>query len=99
MRRVAAADRRPLKEDRLEARVTPEQKKLIARAAALRGTSVTEFVVASAQEAASDAIKEFELLSLHDEARAVFVDAVLNPPAPNAAARRAAQRYKEQMGL
>jgi uncharacterized protein (DUF1778 family) len=99
MRRVAAADRRSLKEDRLEARVTREQKRLIARAAALRGTSVTEFIVASAQEAAADAIKDFELLSLQDEARDVFVDAVLNPPVPNAAARRAVQRYKEQMGL
>ncbi len=99
MRRAAAADRRSLKEDRLEARVTPEQKKLIAHAAALRGTSVTEFIVASAQEAAAEAIKDFEVLSLQNDARDVFVDAVLNPPAPNAAARRAVQRYKELVGL
>jgi uncharacterized protein (DUF1778 family) len=99
MRRAAAVDRRSLKQDRLEARVTPEQKKLIARAAALRGTSVTEFIVASAQDAAAEVIKDFEVLNLQDEARDVFVDAVLNPPVPNAAARRAVQRHKEQMGL
>lgn len=99
MKRSAAIHRRSLKEDRLEARLTPEQKKLIVRAAALRGTTVTEFVLASAQEAATEAIKDFELLSLHGEAREVFVNAVLNPPVPNEAARRAAQRYKEQMGL
>ncbi len=98
MRHAAAIDRRPRKAERLEARVTSEQKKLIARAAALRGSSVTEFVVASAQQAAADAIKDFELLILHDEARDVFVNAVLHPPAPNEAARKAAQRYKEQMG-
>jgi uncharacterized protein (DUF1778 family) len=38
-------------------------------------------------------------LHLRDEARDVFVNAVLNPPAPNAAARAAAERYKKQMGL
>lgn len=90
--------RRSLKQDRLEARVTPDQKKLIARAAALRGSSVTEFIVASAQQAAADTIKEFELLTLHDAARDVFVNAILRPPAPNAAARKAAQRYKRLMG-
>ena len=93
----AATNRRSRKEERLEARLTPAQKNLIARAAALRGSSVTEFVVASAQQAASETIKNFELLTLHDSARAAFVKAVLNPPAPNAAARSAARRYKKEM--
>ena len=98
MRHTAKIARRSLKEDRLEARVTPEQKQLIARAAALRGSSVTDFIVASAQQAAADTIKDFKLLTLHDEARDIFVNAILHPPAPNAAARKAAQRYKERMG-
>jgi len=87
--------RRPRKEQRLEARVTPELKRLIARAATLRGTTVTEFVVASAQEAATNTIRDFEVLHLRDEAREVFVRAVLNPPEPNEAARAAAERYKK----
>lgn len=98
MRQVAKAARRALKQDRLEARVTPEQKRLIARAATLRGSSVTEFIVASAQQAAADTIKNFNLLTLRDEARDVFVNAILHPPAPNEAARKAARRYKDQMG-
>jgi len=93
----AATNRRSRKEERLEARLTPAQKNLIARAAALRGSSVTEFVVASAQQAASETIKNFELLTLHDSARDAFVKAVLNPQAPNAAARSAARRYKKEM--
>jgi uncharacterized protein (DUF1778 family) len=97
MKHAVAIDRRSRKEERLEARVTPEQKKLIARAAALRGFSVTEFVVASAQQAASEAIKDFELLTLHEDARDVFVNAILNPPSPNEAARAAAKHYKDQM--
>jgi uncharacterized protein (DUF1778 family) len=90
---------RARKEERLEARVTPAQKRLIERAAALRGTSVTEFVVVSAQEAAINAIKDFEVLSLRDEAREAFINAILNPPAPNEAARIAAERYKKDAGL
>jgi uncharacterized protein (DUF1778 family) len=97
MKHAIAIERRSRKEERLEARVTPEQKKLIARAAALRGFSVTEFVVASAQQAASEAIKDFELLTLHEDARDVFVNAILNPPLPNEAARAAAKRYKDRM--
>ncbi|MGO9274437.1 MAG: DUF1778 domain-containing protein [Terriglobia bacterium] len=92
-------DRRPRKRERLEARVTADQKRLIERAAQLRGTSVTDFLVGTAQQAASETIKDFEVLNLRDEARAVFVSAILNPPAPNEAARRAATRCKKHMGL
>ena len=98
MRRTEKTARRSLKVDRLEARLTREQKQLINRAAALRGSSVTEFIVASAQQAAAETIKDFEMLTLHDEARDVFVNAVLHPRAPNAAARKAGRRYMEQHG-
>ena len=99
MTRAQPPQRRSRKEQRLEARVTPELKRLIERAATLRGTAVTEFVVASAQEAATNTIKDFEVLHLREEAREIFVNAVLHPPAPNDAARAAAQRYKKQLGL
>lgn len=90
---------RSRKQERFEARITPNQKRLIERAAQLRGTSMTEFVVASAQEAATATIKSFETMNLRDEARDVFVNAILHPPAPNKAARAAAARYKKRMGL
>jgi uncharacterized protein (DUF1778 family) len=81
------------KQERLEARVTRIQKLTIERAARIRGTSVTNFVVVSAQEAAAETIKDFEVLTLRDNARETFVEALLHPPAPNAAARAAAKRY------
>ena len=90
--------KRPSKLERLEARITRDQKRIIERAARLRGTSVTEFVVVSAQQAASNTIKDYEMMSLHGEAREPFVNALLNPPAPNAAANRAAERYKQGFG-
>lgn len=87
---------RARKQQRLEARITSDQKRLIERAAELRGTTVTDFVVASAQQAAAETIKDYEVLTLRDEARRVFVNALLDPPSPNQAARAAAERYKAQ---
>ena len=88
----------PAKLERLEARVTREQKRIIERAAGLRGTSVTEFVVVSAQQAAANAIKDYEMMSLHGEACEAFVKAILNPLAPNVAAKKAARRYQQRSG-
>ena len=79
--------------------MTRDQSRLIERAAQLRGTTVTEFVVVSAQQAARETIKDFEMWSLRGAAREAFVNAILNPPAPNETAWTAAQRYKEQTGL
>lgn len=91
--------RRPsFKHERLEARIAPEQKRLIERAAELRGTTVTDFVVHSAQQAAEETIKKFETLSLRDDARETFVQAILRPAAPNRALRSAAQRYRKRLG-
>lgn len=98
---MAQAERieRARKQERLQARLTPAQKELIERAAEIRGTSVTDFVVACAQEVATATIQNFEVLHLRDEAREVFINAILNPPAPNDAARAAAERYRKHMGL
>ena len=82
---------------RLEARVSPEQKQLFERAADLQGRSLTEFVVRSAQEAAQEAIKEHELMSITSCDAKVFVSALLKPPAPSKRLKQAAARYKSLM--
>ena len=91
---MAQTLRAPVRQERLEARVTPEQKRLFERAAQLRGTSITDFVLAEAQEGAVRTIREFDTLHLRDEAREVFVKALLNPPDPNEAAKKAVARHK-----
>jgi len=96
--RTIQVRRRSPKGERLEARLTRTQKQIISRAAELRGTTVTDFVLASAQQAAAETIKDFEMLSLRGEAREVFVSALLHPPAPNAAAKAAARRYSKRLG-
>jgi uncharacterized protein (DUF1778 family) len=84
------------KMERLEARIAPQQKKLLERAANLRGTSLTNFVLASTQQAATATISEFETLTLHGEASRQFADLLLNPPKPNHALRAAAKRHLKE---
>lgn len=83
---------------RLEARITLEQKDLLARAAALLGRSLTDFVVTSAYETAARTVREHEAMILSDRDRKAFVNAVLHPPAPGARLRKAARRYRQYFG-
>lgn len=84
---------------RLEARISSEQKAMLQQAAALSGRTLSEFVVASAQEAASRVIQEHETIRLGRAEQIAFVTALLDPPAPNARLRQAAAAYRQQMGL
>jgi uncharacterized protein (DUF1778 family) len=53
-----AVMRRKFKTERLEARLTPEQKKHIEHAARIKGLSVSAFAVLSADDAAVRTIRE-----------------------------------------
>ncbi|MGD9893754.1 MAG: DUF1778 domain-containing protein [Dehalococcoidia bacterium] len=82
-----------MKTERLEARVTPDQKTLIQRAAELRGRSLTDFVVESAQAAAEETLRAQQiLLSARDSA--LFAQAILEPAEPSATLKAAARRYR-----
>src|SRR5712692_11619769 len=83
---------------RLEARVTAEQKSLIERAAALQGRSVTDFVLTSVQDAARRAIEEHSQLALSVRDSEAFVDALLNPQPVNGRLRDTVRRYRKRAG-
>ena len=89
--------RLPVRSKRLEIRATPDQKKLVERAAQIRGTSVTDFAINKLQEAATEVIQETESLRLREEDRKVFFNALINPPEPNEYAKAAVARYKKQV--
>ena len=82
--------------ERLDARVTREEKEIIETAANLRGTSASDFVRMATREAALNTIREHEVLTLSEKAKRVFVEALLNPPMPNEKAITAAQRLKDE---
>ena len=79
-----AHDRAASKTARLEARITPDQKALFERAAALSGRTLSEFVVNSAQETAARMVREQEVMTLGGRDRKAFVAALLKPSTPGA---------------
>ena len=78
---------------RLEARLPASIYALLKRAAELKGRSITDFVVDAAQDAAQRVIEEDGIIRLSAEDQARFAQALLNPPAPNAALKRAMRRH------
>jgi uncharacterized protein (DUF1778 family) len=84
----------PAAMERLETRVPREQKQLFQRAAELRGVTLTDFVIGALQEAAVRTVEEHNVLKLAVEDQRTFVDALMNPPAPNEALLKAAERYR-----
>lgn len=100
---MAEAIRKPtrgrVRGERLETRVTAEQKKLIERAAALQGRTVTDFVLTSVQDAARRAIEEHSQLALSVRDSEALVDALLNPKPVNDRLRETVRRYRERAGV
>ena len=86
------------KVERLEARISRQEKELFARAAAIQGRTPSEFVVSALHDAALKVIEAHEVIRLTEKDRAVFVEALLNPPEPSANLKAAAKRYFQRIG-
>jgi uncharacterized protein (DUF1778 family) len=83
--------------ERVEARLNPEQKRRIEYAASLKGTSISDFMVTSADDAAVRAIEQHEVWTLTGRDREAFVKALLHPPAPSPRMRAAVRRYRTRV--
>ena len=83
---------------RLEARISPDLKRRFEYAASLRGTTLTEFVVQSVQEAATRTIQANEVLVLSERASIAFVEMMMDSSRPSERAMAAAKRYKAMLG-
>jgi uncharacterized protein (DUF1778 family) len=79
---------------RLEARITPDALAVVRRAAELQGRSVSDFVVAAAQDAAQREIEETHIIRLTADDQRRFVDLLLNPPPLSPAMERAREAHK-----
>lgn len=78
---------------RIEARLLPHQKSRIERAASIRGLSVSDFLVQTADEAAARTITEHEAWEISERDRNAFIKALLRPPRPKARLRREMKQY------
>jgi uncharacterized protein (DUF1778 family) len=80
---------------RLEARISTELHALLKRAAEVEGRTMTDFVVAAVQEAAHRAIEQADVVRLSLADQECFAQALLSPPEPVSALKRAFERRRK----
>lgn len=77
---------------RLEARISTDLHAMLKRAAELQGRTMTDFVVTAVQDAAQRAIEQAEVVKLSLADQEFFAQALLSPPKPSPALKRAFAR-------
>jgi uncharacterized protein (DUF1778 family) len=82
---------------RLEARLPKNVYAAIKHAAQLKGRTVSDFVVSTAHDAALRAIAEEKIIHLALEDQRRFAEALIRPPKPNTALRRAKKLHAENV--
>ena len=78
---------------RIEARIAPDALRIVKHAAELQGRSVSDFVVAAAQEVAHRTIDQARVIHLTVEEQQRFVELLLKPPAVAPALKRAKRAH------
>lgn len=84
-----------LKKQRIDLRLSDDDKNLIEEAAAMSNLTITQFMVASASERAAQVIEQHRRLVLNEVSWHQVMDAICNPPAPNEKLKRAARRLQD----
>ncbi len=80
---------------RMSLRIPAEEKALLMRAVTLERTSLTDFVVRTAVEAARGVIEQAERAPLSERDSLRVLELLENPPAPNEKLMKAAQALPE----
>jgi uncharacterized protein (DUF1778 family) len=89
---------KPERGERLEARLTPEQKSLFVQAADLEGRSLSDFVISSAIERARQVIAEMTAIRLGAAESQAFAAALLGAPQANAPLLKAFEHRRRLTG-
>lgn len=77
-----------VRSERIDLRTNTEVKTVIERAAQLRHTTISAYLLESALQRAKEDIRNTETITIHEADRDMFFAALENPPAPNAALRK-----------
>ena len=80
---------------RLEARISTELHAMLKRAAEIQGRTMTDFIVSAVQNAAQQAIEQAGIIRLSLADQECFAQALLSPPKPTPALKRAFARRKK----
>jgi uncharacterized protein (DUF1778 family) len=86
-----------IKQQRMHIRLDSLSKQKLERAAAYVHKSLSEFVLGQALHAADEVIYEHETLTLTQADCDVFLDALENPPKPNAKLKRAFAEHEKRI--
>jgi len=85
----------PGKTDRLSCRIAPEHKRILERAAARHGLSVTDYLVSTALQVARDELLADEQIRLSPADWEAVLDILENPPAATPALEDAMARFRQ----
>jgi uncharacterized protein (DUF1778 family) len=86
------------KGQRVSLRIDAECKRTLERAAGYTGSSLSDFVITRALAAANEVIQARETVTLSARDWDAFLDALANPPSPNANLERALLRHDQLYG-
>jgi len=86
-----------MKTARLEARLTEDQKELVARAAGYQGVSQTDFVLMTVLDEARRVVRERDVVELSLEQSRRVAEAMIASPEPNAALRKAFAEHRAKV--
>lgn len=85
--------------DRIDVRISREQKELVKYASELLGfKSLSEFVVFCINKEANQVVKDNNQVLKTFEDKKIFLDTILNPPAPNDKLKKAQLNYQKFVG-
>jgi uncharacterized protein (DUF1778 family) len=82
------------KSARFEGRMSPFALDMVKRAAEIQGRSVSDFIATAAQQIAQKTIEDMSAIKLSLDAQRAFAEAILNPPEPGAALKRALETHR-----
>ena len=85
------------RDDRIELRASPEQKRLLAAAAAYERPDLTSFVMRTALPVAEEIVARHDPAVLRARDTVRVLDLLEHPPKPTAALRAAAKRRKQRV--
>lgn len=85
-----------LASDRIDVRISKDQKEFVKYASELRGfKNLSEFVVYCINNEANNIIKDYNLIIKTVEDKKIFLNALLDPPTPNAKLKKAQVNYQK----
>jgi uncharacterized protein (DUF1778 family) len=84
------------KVNRIDLRVSSSQKALLEKAAAIKGLSLSAYLLSHGLEAAQADITAYQKLVLSDRDRDLFLALLENPPQPNQKLTQAMQKFQQQ---